>query len=151
MPSWVKDDDIWKKAKEEVKRKSGMTDDQYYGSVTTVYKNMGGEIMKKEKNMKFEELSKGQVIVYKNKVEVRLDRETVWLTQKYISDLFDIERSVITKHIRNVFKTKELEEKSNVQKIHIANSDKPVKLYNLDVIISIGYRVNSKRGTQFRI
>ena len=101
--------------------------------------------------MKFEELSKGQVIVYKNKVEVRLDRETVWLTQKHMSDLFDIERSVITKHIHNVFKTKELEEKSNVQKIHIANSDKPVKLYNLDVIISIGYRVNSKRGTQFRI
>ncbi len=94
---------------------------------------------------------KGQVIVYKNKVEVRLEAETVWLTQKNMADLFNTERSVITKHIRNVFKTKELEEKGNVQKMHIANSDKPVKFYNLDVIISIGYRVNSKRGTHFRI
>ncbi len=95
--------------------------------------------------------SKGKVILYKNKVEVRLEEETVWLTQKQMSDLFDTERSVITKHIGNIFKTKELDRKSNVQKMHIANSDKPVKFYNLDVIISVGYRVNSKRGTQFRI
>jgi prophage maintenance system killer protein len=65
--------------------------------------------------------------------------------------LFDTERSVVTKHLRNIFATKELEEKSNVQKMHIAFSDKPVKFYNLDIIISIGYRVNSKQGTQFRI
>jgi len=64
--------------------------------------------MKKQKNMKSEELPKGHVIVYRNKVEVRLDRG---LTQKHMSDLFDIERSVITKHIHSVFKTKELEEK----------------------------------------
>ncbi len=101
--------------------------------------------------MKQEESSKGQVIVYKNKVEVRLEHETVWLTQKDMANLFDTERSVITKHIRSIFKTKELEEKSNVQKMHIPNSDKPVKFYNLDVIISVGYRVNSKQGTQFRI
>ncbi|OHB69825.1 MAG: cytochrome C biogenesis protein CycH [Planctomycetes bacterium RBG_16_41_13] len=96
-------------------------------------------------------LSKGQVIVYKNKVEVRLEQETVWLTQKQMAELFDTERSVITKHLRNIFESKELEEKSNVQKMHIAHSDKPVAFYNLDAIISVGYRVNSKQGTQFRI
>jgi len=101
--------------------------------------------------MNQKEKPKGQVILYKNKVEVRLEAETVWLTQKHISDLFDTDRSVITKHIRNIFKTKELKEKSNVQKMHIANSDKPVKFYNLDVIISVGYRVNSKQGINFRI
>src|SRR3989338_4839827 len=102
--------------------------------------------MKTEKD-----INHGEVVLYKNKVEVRLDRETVWLTQKDLSDLFNTERSAITKHIQNIFKTKELEEKSNVQKMHIANSDKPVAFYNLDVIISVGYRVNSKQGTQFRI
>ncbi|HJX31409.1 MAG TPA: RhuM family protein [Thermodesulfobacteriota bacterium] len=95
--------------------------------------------------------SKGQVILYKNSLEVRLDKETVWLTQKQMGELFDIERSVITKHLRNIFATNELEEKRNVQKMHIPFSDKPVSFYNLDVIISVGYRVNSKRGTQFRI
>ena len=96
-------------------------------------------------------ISKGQVIVYKNNVEVRLEHETVWLTQKQMAELFDTERSVITKHLRNIFESKELEEKSNVQKMHIAHSDKPVAFYNLDAIISVGYRVNSKQGTQFRI
>jgi prophage maintenance system killer protein len=84
-------------------------------------------------------------------LDVRLEDQTVWLTQKQMATLFATERSVITKHLRNVFATDELEEKSNVQKMHIALSDKPVKFYNLDIIISIGYRVNSKRGTQFRI
>lgn len=83
-------------------------------------------------------------------VEVRLDGGTVWLTQEQMALLFDRERSVVTKHLRNVFKEGELEEKSNVQNLHIAGSDKPVKFYNLDAIISVGYRVNSKRGTQFR-
>src|SRR5690606_13356430 len=83
-------------------------------------------------------------------VEVRLDGETVWLTQEQMALLFDRERSVVTKHLRNVFKEEELEEKSNVQNLHIAGSDKPVEFYNLDAILSVGYRVNSKRGTQFR-
>ena len=83
-------------------------------------------------------------------VEVRFEAGSVWLTQAQIGQLFDRERTVISKHIQNVFKEEELEEKSNVQKMHIANSDKPVAFYNLDVIISVGYRVNSKRGTQFR-
>lgn len=64
--------------------------------------------------------------------------------------MFQRERTVITKHINNVFKEKELSEESNVHFLHIANSDKPVKLYSLDVIISVGYRVKSQRGTQFR-
>lgn len=84
-------------------------------------------------------------------LDVRLERETVWLTQKQMVLLFDTERSVITKHLSNIFKSGELDEKSNVQKMHIPGSDKPVAFYNLDAIISVGYRVNSKRGTQFRM
>jgi hypothetical protein len=97
------------------------------------------------------ENTKGQIILYKNKLEVRLEEETVWLTQKQMAELFDTERSVITKHLKNIFTSNELNEKSNVQKMHIANSDKPVAFFNLDAIISVGYRVNSVRGTQFRI
>ena len=85
------------------------------------------------------------------KLNVLLENETIWLTQEQMSQLFDRERSVITKHIGNVFSEGELEEKSNVQNLHISGSDKPVKFYNLDVIISVGYRVKSQKGTQFRI
>ena len=96
----------------------------------------------------------GEIILYQPdeavRLEVRLEDETVWLTQAQIAELFQRDRTVITKHINNVFKEKELEEKSNVHFLHIANSDKPVKFFSLDVIISIGYRVKSVRGTQFR-
>jgi len=85
------------------------------------------------------------------RLDVRLERETIWLNQKQMAILFDTERSVITKHLRNIFQAEELDEKRNVQKMHIAGSDKPVAFYSLDAIISVGYRVNSKRGTQFRI
>ncbi|MDP2852850.1 MAG: RhuM family protein [Smithellaceae bacterium] len=102
-----------------------------------------------------QDYKKGEVVIYRAAdgpaIDVHLENESVWLTQKQMSELFDTERSVITKHLKNVFNSGELEEKSNVQKMHIANSDKPAAFYNLDVIISIGYRVNSKRGTQFRI
>ncbi|MEA1954253.1 MAG: virulence RhuM family protein [Campylobacterota bacterium] len=96
-----------------------------------------------------------QFLLYKTdnnkiKVDVLIENETVWLTQKQLAELFDKDRSVITRHINNVFKEGELEEKSNVQNLHIANSDKPVKFYNLDVIISVGYRVKSLQGTRFR-
>lgn len=84
-------------------------------------------------------------------IEVFLKDETVWLTQKAISELFGKERSVITKHLKNIFTSGELEEKSNVQKTHFSHSDKPIKFYNLDVIISVGYRVSSYQATQFRI
>jgi len=97
-----------------------------------------------------------QIIIYSGggkapKIEVKMEKETIWLTQGQIAQLFSVERSVITKHLSNVFKTKEVNEKSNVQFLHIANSDKPVKIYSLDVIISVGYRVNSQKATQFRI
>ena len=76
--------------------------------------------------------------------------ETVWLTQTQMTDLFHVDRSVITRHINNVFKENELCKESNVQKMHIANSDKPVQFYSLKVIISVGYRVKSHRGVEFR-
>jgi len=72
------------------------------------------------------------------------------LAQEQLVVLFDRDQSVISRHIRNVFKEGELEEECNMQKMHIPNSDKPVTFYNLDVIISVGYRVKSQRGTQFR-
>jgi hypothetical protein len=84
-------------------------------------------------------------------VDVRLEDETVWLSQEQMATLFERDRSVIVKHVANIFSEGELEEKSNVQFLHITNSDKPVKFYNLNVIISVGYRVKSQRGTQFRI
>jgi hypothetical protein len=85
------------------------------------------------------------------KLEVHLQEETLWLTQAQIAMLFDVDRTVVTKHLKNIFISGELDEKSNVQKMHIPNSDKPVHFYNLDAVISVGYRVNSKRATQFRI
>lgn len=84
-------------------------------------------------------------------VDVRFEDETVWLTQEQMAALFERDRTVIVKHIGNIFSEGELDEKSNVQFLHIANSDKPVKFYNLNVIISVGYRVKSQRGTQFRM
>ena len=99
---------------------------------------------------------KNEIILYRpnelaEHVEVRIDEETVWLNQEQIVQLFQRDQSVISRHIRNVFNEDELDEKSNMQKMHIPNSDKPVAFYNLDVIISVGYRVRSKQGTQFRI
>ncbi len=95
------------------------------------------------------------IIIYQTedgltKIETHFENETVWLTQSQISELFQKERSVITKHINNVFQEGELDEKSNVQILHISGTDRPVKFYNLDVIISVGYRVKSHRGVQFR-
>ena len=85
------------------------------------------------------------------KIETNFDGDTVWLSKAQMAELFQRDRSVISKHIKNVFEEGELQKEGNVQILHIANSDKPVEFYNLDVIISVGYRVKSKRGTQFRI
>ncbi len=87
-----------------------------------------------------------------NKIElsVKFDADTVWLSQEQLVVLFERDQSVISRHINNVFKENELERKSNMQKMHIAFSDKPVLYYSLDVVISVGYRVKSLRGTQFR-
>ena len=84
------------------------------------------------------------------KLYVPVDRDTVWLTQAQMTELFNVDRTVITRHVNNVFKEQELIKESNVQKMHIANSDKPVQFYSLEVIISVGYRVKSQRGVEFR-
>ncbi len=112
-------------------------------------------MQKTEKEMPF----KGEVVIYQAKdkkiqFEVKLDRETVWLTQKQISKLFSIQRPAITKHLANIFRDKELQEDSVCSILeHTAQDGKvySAKYYNLDAIISVGYRVNSARATQFRI
>lgn len=98
----------------------------------------------------------GEILLYESEegklaLQVQLQNDTVWLTQAQMAELFGKERSVISKHISNVFKEQELDEKRNVQKMHIPFSDKPTTFYSLDTIISVGYRVKSKQGTQFRI
>ena len=95
------------------------------------------------------------VVVYKSEdgtvqLEVQLVDDNVWLTQAQMTDLFQKDRTTITRHINNAFRTNEVDKKSNVRFLHIAFSDKPVRLYDLDVIIAVGYRVKSKRGTDFR-
>ncbi len=95
------------------------------------------------------------VVIYQAKsgaIELRGDftREIIWATQAQITEIFDIDRTVVTKHIGNILKSKEVDEKSNVQKMHIANSDKPVAFYSLDMILAVGYRANSARAIEFR-
>ena len=97
-----------------------------------------------------------ELIIYqtedgKTKIDVYFQGDNAWLSKAQMAELFQRDRSVISRHVRNVFDEGELDEKSNVQKMHIANSDKPVEYFSLDVIISVGYRVKSLRGTQFRI
>ncbi|MNO75348.1 Toxin Doc [compost metagenome] len=94
-----------------------------------------------------------EILIYQadnQAVEVRLEGETVWLRQEQMATLFGRDRTVIGRHIRNVFAEGELAKESNVQNLHIANSDRPVGLYSLDVIISVGYRVKSAEGVRFR-
>jgi len=88
----------------------------------------------------------------KVKIQANIDpnNNTVWLNQDKIAKLFDRDRTVITKHIKEILEDGELDEKSNVHFLHIALSDKPVKVYSLDVILAVGYRVKSNRGIQFR-
>lgn len=98
----------------------------------------------------------GEIIIYQTedgltKINVNMQNETVWLSKAQMAELFQRDRSVISKHIKKVFEEGELSRESNVQILHVANSDKPVEFYNLDVIISVGYRVKSQRGVQFRI
>ena len=96
---------------------------------------------------------KNEILLFEDeevKLEVNLKDETVWLTQEQMIILFGRDQSVISRHINNIFKEEELDEESNMQKMHIANSDKPISLYSLDVIISVGYRVKSSKGIKFR-
>ncbi len=102
-----------------------------------------------------------EVLIYETesgqtRVDVRLDAETVWLTQEQMAALFGRERSVVTKHLRNVFKEGELDEAATCAKFAQVQTEggrtvtREIEHYNLDVIISVGYRVNSKQGVQFR-
>lgn len=83
-------------------------------------------------------------------LKVSLNEETIWLRQNEISLLFNVDRTTITKHINKILQDNEVEENSNVQKMHFANSDKPVKIYSLDIILAVGYRTNSSKAIKFR-
>jgi hypothetical protein len=98
---------------------------------------------------------RSNLVTYQTKtgaIELRgdFDAANLWATQSQIAQIFNIDRTVATKHIGNIFKNKEIDRKSNVQKMHIANSDKPVAVYSLDMVLAVGYRANSARAIQFR-
>ncbi|MBO7501406.1 MAG: virulence RhuM family protein [Fibrobacterales bacterium] len=99
-------------------------------------------------------MSENQIVIYQPdgtmRLDVRLENETVWLTQEQMCELFQRDRSVITKHVRNVFGEGECDERNNVHFLHINRKGRPQALYSLDVIISVGYRVKSPRGVLFR-
>ena len=101
-------------------------------------------------------MEENKIIIYQTEdgqtqIDVRLENETVWLNVEQMSLLFNREESNVRRHIINVFKEGELERENNVHFLHVNGVKKPVPFYNLDVIISVGYRVKSKRGTAFRI
>ena len=101
-------------------------------------------------------MEENKIVIYQvedgqTRIDVRLENDTVWLTTSQMAVLFDREESNIRRHVINVFKEGELVRENNVQKLHVNGVKKPVPFYNLDVIISVGYRVKSKRGTAFRI
>ncbi len=107
---------------------------------------------------KISEPLKGSIIIYKDQsgpeIQVKLDKDTVWLSQAQLAYLFQKDVRTINEHIKNIFKEAELSENSVIRKFRITARDGKnysVNYYNLDVIISVGYRVKSKRGTQFRI
>ncbi len=106
---------------------------------------MSGDLTPKTGEILFYTSADGRV-----KVDAYFQDETVWLTQKKLAALFGVDRTVISKHLRNIFESGELGERGNVQFLHVANSTKPVSYYNLDVIISVGYRISSMQATQFR-
>ena len=93
------------------------------------------------------------IVIYEDgnvELKATLENETVWLRQNQIAEIFEKNRTVITRHINNILKEQEVDEKSNVQKVHIPNSDKPVKIYSLDIILAVGYRTNSPKAMKFR-
>jgi len=105
-------------------------------------------------------MNKGEIVLYQTSdgtinLDVRLENETIWLTQAQIAQLFGIKRPAITKHLNNIYKSEELLERSTCSILeHMGNDAKQkyqTKYYNLDIILSVGYRVNSKNATQFRI
>jgi len=115
---------------------------------------------KKEKINKVKnDFKKGEIIIYKTsknevRLEVRMEKETVWLTQKLMAALFEVSVPTVNEHLKNIFETRELSENSVVRNFRITATDGKIyttKHYNLDAIIALGYRVNSRRATQFRI
>ena len=88
----------------------------------------------------------------KGELEIKLDSQsdTIWLTQDQIGQLFGIDQSVVSRHISNTFRAGEVEKASNMQKMHNANSDKPVAIYSLDIVLSVGYRTSSAKAIKFR-
>ncbi|SDE53676.1 death-on-curing family protein [Pricia antarctica] len=104
-------------------------------------------------------MNKGQILIYGDKptIEIRLENNTIWLNQKQMSELFDKDSDTIGLHLKNIFKTKELNKKATTEKYSVVQTEgsrqveRDILFYNLDAIISVGYRVNSKQGTQFRI
>lgn len=99
-------------------------------------------------------LNREETIIFESKdhvisLPVRIESDTVWLTQAQMVDLFGRDQSVISRHINNSFK-EEVEKESNMHFLHIANSDRPVAYYSLEVVISVGYRIKSQRGVEFR-
>lgn len=111
--------------------------------------------------MKQDEFKKGEILIYQTKdgpnLEVRLENETVWLTLNQIASLFDVQKAAVSKHIKNIFNSNELKPSSTVSKMETVQLEgnrwikRTLTYYNLDMIISVGYRVNSQRATQFRI
>lgn len=100
-------------------------------------------------------MTHGELIIYTTEdghvsMQLRMEEGTVWMTQAEMAALFQTDISGISRHLKNVIEEGEISEKSNLQKMQIAGSDKPVTFYNLDVILAVGYRVRSPRGTQFR-
>jgi hypothetical protein len=102
--------------------------------------------------------NKNNIIIYtspdnKTDVTVKMQDDTVWLTQAQMAELFDKSQATINEHVRNIYKTEELKEADTLRKFGNSENSftKPTNYYNLDMIISVGYRVNSKRGTAFRI
>ena len=111
---------------------------------------------------KLKQMNKGEIVIYQSKdgqasIEVRIENENVWLDQYQMANLFYTDRTSIVRHIRNIYKTEELEENSTCAKIAQVQMEgnrevkRKIAYYNLDMIISVGYRINSKQGTQFRI
>jgi hypothetical protein len=105
---------------------------------------------------------KQEIIIYKNpagKIELRTDvqHDTVWATQMQIAEIFDVDVRTINEHIKNIYRTAELQDTSTIRKFRIVQKEGPrsiereIQHYNLDMIIAVGYRVNSKKATQFRI
>jgi len=108
--------------------------------------------------MKQDKFKKGEIVIYKSptgpEIQVKLEKDTVWLDAHLIAQLFDVNRPAIVKHINNIYKAGELDKKSTCSILEQVAADGKIRkmnLYNLDMIISVGYRVNSKQATQFRI